>query len=267
MAALSGKAQQTALITGASSGIGAELARLFAADGIGLVLVARNAERLHAYADELRARYGVEATVVVQDLAEPNAAMAVFQSVREQGIGIDYLVNNAGVGVQGAFAEIPLDRQLSMMHLNMDALVTLSHCFLPEMLARRTGKILNVASLAGLQPGGPGAAAYYASKAFVLSFSRGLSVELRGSGVSVTALCPGPVATHFAEGGSFEKTVLYGDWVMGRPDKVAAAGFRAMHQDKMLCVPGLLAQLLALGARMAPVLALAVNGLLLKRRD
>lgn len=268
MAASNSQATETALITGASSGIGAELGRLFAADGVDLVLVARNAERLAAYADEIKARYAVNATILAQDLSQPGAAAAVHQAVQRSGIGIDYLVNNAGVGVRGDFSAIPLERELSMMHLNMDALVGLTRCFLPEMLARKSGKILNVASLAAYQPGGPGAAVYYASKAFVLSFSRGLAAELRDSGVSVTALCPGPVATHFRDEGGFDKTPLFNSPLVSRADRVAEAGYRAMRRGKPTCIPGLFAKLLAVGGRMPThAIALKINRLLLGTRE
>lgn len=268
MAASTSKAKETALITGASSGIGAELARLFAADGVDLVLVARNAERLAACADEIKARYAVDATILTKDLSLSGAAAEVHGELLRRGITVNYLVNNAGVGAQGDFSAIPLARELSMMHLNMDALVGLTHCFLPEMLARKSGKILNVASLAAYQPGGPGAAVYYASKAFVLSFSRGLAAELRNSGVSVTALCPGPVATRFQEEGGFGKTPLFNSPLVDRPEQIAEAGYRAMRQGWPTCIPGLFAKLLALGGQLpARAIVLRINRMLLGRRE
>nr|WP_054773558.1 SDR family NAD(P)-dependent oxidoreductase [Methylogaea oryzae] len=147
--------QETALVTGATSGIGAELARLFAADGVNLVLVARDAERLAVYAEEIKARYAVEATALAQDLSQPGAAQQVHRALQRAGIRVDYLVNNAGVGSHGDFAAVPLERQLSMMRLNMEALVGLSHCLLPDMLARKSGKLLNVAPWPPISRAGP----------------------------------------------------------------------------------------------------------------
>lgn len=255
---------QTALITGASSGIGAELARLFAADGIDLILVARNAERLMEQAEELSRLYAVKTTVLPADLSQASAAEELYQAVSHRGISIDYLVNNAGVGIHGEFSAIPLSRGLSMLHLNVDALVSLTHFFLPGMLARKTGKILNVGSLAAFQPGGPGASLYYASKAFVLSFSRGLAVELENSGVSVTALCPGPVATRFQGEGGFDQTMLFQSPLVSQAAPVAKAGYRAMRKGKTVCVPGLSAKLLALGGQLPThAVALKINQWLL----
>jgi short-subunit dehydrogenase len=258
---------QTALITGASSGIGAELAKLFAADGINLVLVARNPERLSAQAEQLKAHHGIHVITLAKDLSAPEAPAEIYDAVETEGIALDYLVNNAGVGVHGSFRETRVEDELGMMRLNMDALVHLTKLFLPGMLARKTGKILNVASLAALQPGGPGASVYYATKTFVLSFSRGLAIELRGTGVSVTALCPGPVDTHFHNAGEFAKTALYSRFMMSRPDKVAKAGYRAMKNRNLTCIPGFLAKLLAVGGQMPPSrIALEINRMLLQSR-
>lgn len=259
--------KKTALITGASSGIGAELARLFAADGIGLILVARNRDRLDTLAGQLRSRHGIDAMTITADLSEPEAPASVHAAVAAAGIAVDYLVNNAGVGVQGGFRDTGLEDELAMMRLNTAAVVHLTKLFLPGMLMRRSGRILNVASLAALQPGGPGAAVYYASKAFVLSFSGGLGAELRGSGVSVTALCPGPIETRFQEAGEFARTLLYRSFMTGRPESVAKAGYRAMQQGRMVCVPGPFAKLLAFGGQMAPRrITLAINAMLLRPR-
>ncbi|MEW6037211.1 MAG: SDR family oxidoreductase [Pseudomonadota bacterium] len=259
--------KKTALVTGASSGIGAEFARLFAADGVGLVLVARNRDRLDAFAGQLRNRHGIDVMTIAADLSEPETPASVHAAVAAAGIAVDYLVNNAGVGVQGGFRDTRLEDELAMMRLNTAAVVHLTKLFLPGMLMRQSGRILNVASLAALQPGGPGAAVYYASKAFVLSFSRGLGAELRGSRVSVTALCPGPVDTRFQEAGDFARTLLYRSFMTSRAEAVAKAGYRAMQRGRMVCVPGPLAKLLAFGGQMAPGrVALAINAMLLKAR-
>lgn len=263
----SSDAKKTALITGASSGIGAELARLFAADGVDLVLVARNPERLAILADQLESTHGIKAVTVATDLSSPVAPAEIQGAVETRRISIDYLVNNAGVGVHGNFHETRVEDELAMMRLNMDALVHLAKLFLPGMLTRKSGKILNVASLAALQPGGPGAAVYYATKAFVLSFSRGLAVELHGTGVSVTALCPGPVDTHFHDAGEFARTLLYSRFMMTRPEEVAKAGYQAMKKGRTICVPGFLTRLLAVGAQIPPRrIALEINRMLLRPR-
>jgi short-subunit dehydrogenase len=260
-------AVETALITGASSGIGFELARCFAADGIDLVLVARNLERLRHTAETLEARHRIRITTVAADLSRPEAPDEIRDAAESREIAIDYLVNNAGVGVHGSFQDTRLEDELAMMRLNMDAMVGLTKLFLPGMLRQKSGRILNLASLAGCQPGGPGAAVYYATKSFVLSFSRGLNEELRGTGVSVTALCPGSVDTHFHETGEFARTPLYSRFLMSRPEAVAKAGYRAMKKKKEVCVPGFLAKVLAFGGQLPPRrLALEINRMLLRPR-
>jgi short-subunit dehydrogenase len=188
--------QPWAVITGASTGIGYELAKLFAADHYHLVLVARNRERLEAVAQELGKAGGISTLVVATDLADGSSAANVFEACRDKEVSA--LVNNAGFGFQESFAHCNLEGNLDMMHTNMDALVQLTHLFLQPMLARRTGRILNVASTAAFQPG-PFTNIYYATKAFVFSFSVALSEELAGSGVIVTALCPGYTRTEFHE--------------------------------------------------------------------
>src|SRR6266403_224316 len=188
---------QTALVTGASSGIGRELAKCFAADGCRLILVARKRNALNSLADELRKLHQTQSEVFTADLARPDAASRIFQHTEANGTKIDVLVNNAGFGAQGRFAELPVERQLEMLQVNITALTQLTRLFLPGMIARRRGGVLNVASTASFQPG-PGMAVYYATKAYVLSFSEAVAEELRHSGVTVTALCPGPTRTDFA---------------------------------------------------------------------
>src|SRR5258705_10147996 len=183
-----------ALITGASSGIGYELAKLFAADQVNLVLVARNETRLKQVADELRAGHGVSARVLPKDLSLATAPVEIFDALRDMPISV--LVNNAGFGWRRQFAKGELQRSLEMMHVNMDALVQLTCLFAQQMVARGQGRILNVASTAAFQPG-PWTAIYYASKAFVFSFSVALAEELAATGVTVTTFCPGPTRTGF----------------------------------------------------------------------
>jgi len=241
---------QTALITGASAGIGRELARLAARDGQNLVLVARRRDRLDELAGELTAAHGVQVTVLPADLGAPGAAVGIAQSLTSASITIDCLVNNAGFGTLGPFAETDCARQLEMIDVNVGSLVELCRLFLPGMIARKRGRILNVASVAGFVPG-PYMATYYASKAFVLSFTEALATELRGSSVTVTASCPGPTATEFGSVASSEGTNLFRNNVADAPS-VARHAYRAMLAGKVVAVPGLMNKLIAQSVRLAP---------------
>src|SRR6266704_6521473 len=216
----------TALITGASAGLGAEYARLFAADKHDLVLVARRRDRLEALARELQSAHGVKARVVTADLAAPDGASRGVDEVRRLGLEIEFLVNNAGFGTSGAFVELDVGRELEMIQVNVAALVTLTRAFLPGMVARRRGRILNVGSTAGFQPG-PFMAVYYASKAFVNSFTEALAFELAGSGVTATVSCPGATATEFSKVAGTERSRLFQMGAMSAPE-VAAHAYRAM---------------------------------------
>lgn len=189
---------ETILVTGASSGIGLELAKCFAAEKAGLVLVARSTDVLEKLAAELRGQFQIQTHVITADLAKPESPQQIFDAVKRAGLTVDVLVNNAGFGLHGRFAELPLRRQMEMIQINVAALVELAGLFLPDMIARRRGGVLNVGSVAGFLPG-PNMTIYYASKAFVLSFSQALREELRGTGVTVTDLCPGPVETNFSQ--------------------------------------------------------------------
>ena len=186
----------TALITGASSGIGLELAKLFARDGYELVLVARRVERLEELGRELTQRHGVRCHTISVDLAQPDAAAEIVRRLEGAGPAVDVLVNNAGFGVLGPLATTEPETAGRMIRVNIEALTQLTRALLPGMLARRRGRILNVASTAGFAPG-PLMAVYYATKAYVISFSEALAEELRGTGVTVTVLCPGPTRTEF----------------------------------------------------------------------
>src|SRR6184192_465933 len=237
----------TALITGASSGIGLELARLLAADGVNLVLLARSRGKLH----DLAATLGnVKVHVVTRDLAHPSVPQEVFDELKEKSITVDWLVNNAGFGAHGKFAELSLPDQLEMMQVNMTALVHLTHLFLPQMLARRSGRIMNVASTAAFQPG-PLMAVYYASKSFVLSFSEALANELSGSGVSVTCFCPGATATGFAQRAHMEGSRLFRMQAMDART-AAQAGYEGMRRGQTLVIPGLRNRVLAQSVRFSP---------------
>ena len=241
---------QTALITGASSGIGLELARLFAADGCNLILVARSADKLGLLAAALKGQHKIEAFAVPIDLTEPGAPEELFRVLDEQGIGVDVLVNNAGFGTHGLFADSDLHAELQMIQVNVTALVHLTRLFLPNMLMNRTGRILNVASTAAFQPG-PYMAGYYASKAFVLSFSEAIDAELQGSGVTVTALCPGPTDTGFQKRAGMEATPLFKANTMTSAD-VARIGYRAMLKGRRVVITGSKNKLLAFSTRLAP---------------
>jgi short-subunit dehydrogenase len=199
--------QRTALVTGASGGIGLELARLLARSGYNMVLVARSEEKLAQLAQELTTRHEVAVRVLVKDLSRPEAPQEIFDELQREAIAIEVLVNNAGFGLYGAFSETDLNDELQMMQVNMVALTHLTKLLLPAMLKKKRGKILNVASTAALQPG-PLMAVYYATKAYVLSFSQALNDELEGSGVSVTALCPGPTTSGFQSRAAMESSRL-----------------------------------------------------------
>ncbi|MFQ5478133.1 MAG: SDR family NAD(P)-dependent oxidoreductase [Candidatus Binatia bacterium] len=229
---------ETALVTGASSGIGLEFARLLAEDGYSLVLVARREERLRELAAELGGQSGVPARVIARDLAVAGAARAVFDELQSNGVEVDVLVNNAGFGFVGDFTELELRGQLDMVQVNVTALTELTHLFARTMVSRGEGAVLNVASTAAFQAG-PTMAVYYATKAYVLSFSEALADELRGTGVSVTALCPGPVETGFQATAKVENARLFKFAGMMDARTVAKAGYAAMKKGRTIVVPGL----------------------------
>jgi uncharacterized protein len=241
---------ETALITGASSGIGLELAKLFAADKSNLILVARNRERLEQLAAELRLEHGVQVRILATDLADPQSPGSIFAALAAEGVTVDVLVNNAGLGAAGSVADLPLEKQLNMLRVNALALTHLTRLFLPGMVQRGHGGVLNVGSTAGFQPG-PYMAVYYATKAYVLSFTEALAEEVIGTGVRVTCLAPGPTATGFAATANVEKKLLFR---LGTADArtVAAAGYRGLRRGKLLVVPGLTNKLLAASVRFAP---------------
>jgi short-subunit dehydrogenase len=235
------------LITGASQGIGYELAKLFAADGSNLVIVARDQARLVQVAAELGARHGVTVKVLAKDLAAPGAGREIFDELEREQIPISILVNNAGFGFQGVFSKLELQGEIDLIQVNITALVELTRLFVTPMLARREGRILNVASTAAFQPG-PFMALYYASKAFVYSFSVALAEELAGSGVTVTTLCPGPTRSQFhARAGMKRSGGLFMD-----ADEVARDGYRALMKGKPIIVSGWLNKTSASVAKALP---------------
>ncbi len=240
---------RTALVTGASTGIGRELVHLLAADGHDLILVARRHETLEEVAAPWRAQ-GRTVHVLPIDLGQPGAAQNLFAQVEQSGLQVDVLVNNAGFGSSGAFHEIPPGKDAGMLQLNVVALTDLCRLFLPGMVARKQGRILNVASLAAFQPG-PYMAAYCASKAYVLSLSEAINGELAGTGVTVSALCPGPVLTEFQKRAECENSPLFRGKLLDAAT-VARQGYRGMMKGKAIILPGWRTKLLAFSSRLAP---------------
>jgi short-subunit dehydrogenase len=229
--------RDTALITGASSGIGEQLARLFAADGCNVVLLARRRERLDALATSLKSKFRIEASVIAEDLSDAKAPERIVSILAQRGINIYALVNNAGFGHLGEFTGTDPAIVQSMMTVNMLSLAHLTRLLLPPMITQGRGRILNVGSLAGFLPG-PHMAVYYASKAFVNSFSEALAVELRNTGVSVTVGCPGPTATEFGKVAGSDARRLSAVRAMSA-ERVARQAYRAMKAGYVIAIPGL----------------------------
>lgn len=218
------------LITGASSGIGRELARIHASKGRDLVLVARRKEELEKLKGELEKEHGIYAMIIVADLMTPEGPSLVHREVKDNGLNIDYLFNNAGLGGYGNFHERTLQQELDMIQLNIKSLVELTYLFLPDMISSKTGKILNTSSTAGFLPG-PLQTNYYATKAFVNSFSAGLDQEVRRHGITVTALCPGPVKTGFESAAGMQGSNLFKN--AASAESTARKGYQAMEQGKL----------------------------------
>jgi short-subunit dehydrogenase len=240
----------TVLITGASVGIGYELAKLFAQDRYDLVLVARDHQRLAVVANEFRQQHGVRVRVLPLNLALPNAAEEIVRMLSEEKVVVDILVNNAGFGQQGLFHTNPQGNELSMIQVNIAALVHLTKLVLPGMVERKKGRIMNVASTAAFQPG-PYMAVYYATKAFVLSFSEALSEELKGTGVTVTALCPGPTRTKFQERAGISNPMIKGIMAMNAAP-VARIGYEGLMHGKRVVIPGVINRIGVFFAKTTP---------------
>jgi short-subunit dehydrogenase len=242
--------RKTALITGASSGIGLELARIFARAGYNLVLVARNGDRLRQLASELEKAHGARSLILATDLTDPGAAAYVLDQTTRAGLQLDVLVNNAGFGQYGLFAENDLEECLRQIQLNVTTLTHLTRLYLPGMIERKMGRILNVASTAAFQPG-PLMAVYFATKAYVLHFSEALANELHGSGVTVTCLCPGATVTEFHKRANATGMKLL---KMGAMDArtVAEDGYRALIEGKPVVISGFKNWLVAQSGRLAP---------------
>jgi short-subunit dehydrogenase len=245
----------TVLITGASSGIGLELARTFARHGHNLVLIVRNGRQLARLAAQLRAQYHITVDVLAQDLSAPGSPDELVAELHRRSISIDILVNNAGVAIQGPFSQSDLDSQLALLQLNIVSLTHLTRQLLPFMLRQKYGRILNVASIAAYLPG-PLTATYNASKAYVLSFSEALANELQGTGVTVTALCPGPTRTNFAARAGLSGSKAFRHRTM-HPASVARIGYHALMRGKHIVVPGLMNKLRMLPIHLLPRTVLA----------
>jgi short-subunit dehydrogenase len=243
---------KTALITGASVGIGYELAKQFARGGHDVILVARNLDKLNEVAGEIR-KLNVKAEVITSDLAQSSAPRELFEEVGRRGITVDYLVNNAGFGALGKFDELDLQRQLDMIQVNVTALTELTHRFLQPMIGRKSGGILNVASTASFQPG-PLMAIYYATKAYVLSFTEAIAEELKSTGIRVTALCPGPTYSEFRSRAKMESSNVFRSKtipVMTAVD-VARAGYEGLMRGKRIVIPGWMNKLGVFSTRLGP---------------
>ncbi len=229
--------KKTALITGASTGIGNELAHIHAEKGGDLVIIARSDDKLNELKKELEEKHRIAVTVIAKDLTQAQAALEIFNEVKAANIEIDYLINNAGFGGHGKFHEREWEQDLSMIQLNVVTLAALCRLFLPSMVNRNSGRILNVSSTASLTPGGPMQAVYFATKHFVTAFSYGIAGELHDTDVTVTALLPGATETEFGAASGMDKTDLFKNAVSAR--SVAEDGYKAMLEGKLNVVSGL----------------------------
>jgi uncharacterized protein len=242
--------RKTALITGASSGIGRSLAENFASDGYDVILTARSITKMDGQAAELQNRCNITALAIPADLESNNGVAELHAEIKSRGITLSALANNAGFGTFGEFRDAPLESELAMMHLNMDAVVVLTKLFLPDLLSTQ-GKIINTASTAAFQPG-PYMAVYYATKSFVLSFSEALASELVGTGVTVTAFCPGPTASGFQDKADMQSSAMVKGKTLPTADEVARLGFLAMKRGQTVYIPGWKNWLLAQVPRFTP---------------
>lgn len=247
----SGSSRETVLVTGASSGIGRELAFCFARDGADCVLLARSEDALHDLAETLTSRFDVAANVLPADLSEHDAAAKIQDELNERGLSVDVLVNNAGFGARGRFAELDRQRQIDMIQVNVTTLTDLTRCLLPDMLERGEGGVLNVASTAAFQPG-PRMSVYYATKAYVLSFSDGLSEELSDTGVTATCLAPGPTRTSFIDEARMDESRLFQFATVMSAEDVAQTGYEAFRTGRPVAIPGVANKLGAFLVRFSP---------------
>lgn len=243
--------KKTALVTGASGGLGAEFARIHASKGDNLVLVARSKDKMDLLKSELEAKYAVGVHVIAGDLSDNALPKAIYDALKLQNIQVDYLINNAGFGDYGFFAECNWEKQQEMIQLNVTALAHMTRLFLPGMVERKSGKVLNIASTAAFQPG-PTMSVYFATKAFVLNFSEAIANELKGTGVTVTAFCPGATATGFKAAASLDKSSLFKGKGIAGSREVAECGYKAMMKGRTVAVHGWMNALMAYSVGFVP---------------
>ncbi|MGM0881330.1 MAG: SDR family NAD(P)-dependent oxidoreductase [Bacillota bacterium] len=242
--------RKTVLITGVSGGIGKELADRFAKGGHNIVLVARSESKIVELAQEYRKKYGIQATVIAKDVAAPGVPEEIFTELKEKGITLDYLVNNAGFGLFGTFMETDMEQEVNMIDVNIKALTVMTKLFLPDMVKRGQGGVMNVASLVGFFPG-PMMSVYYATKAYVLSFTEALANEVSGTGVTVTALCPGLTSTGFVDRSGMGASKMLKGAIM-EAGQVAEEGYRGFLRGKTLIMPGARNRFIAFMPRLLP---------------
>ncbi|MCB1159471.1 MAG: SDR family oxidoreductase [Leptospiraceae bacterium] len=253
---------RVALITGASVGIGYELALLFARDKHDLILVARREDKLKELAEKLIKQYGIQVFTIASDLSRPSSPSEIYAEVKKQGIFVEYLINNAGFGTNGEFHQIDIRKELSLIQVNISSLIELSHLFLQDMIAQNKGAILNVASTAAFQPG-PYMANYYASKAYVLHFTEAIAEELKKYNISISALCPGPTKTEFFDAAGMQALKL----PLMSAEVVALKGYKALKGNSVISIPGLINKLGVLSVRFSPrFLVRKIAGLLNKSK-
>jgi uncharacterized protein len=242
---------KTALITGASSGIGLELAKIFAKNGHDLVLVARRLDKLDALKTELEAKNAVNIITIKKDLSAISSSKELYEELKSKNISVDILINNAGFGDFGDFVNCNWEKQEEMLNLNIVALTYLTRLFLPEMVKNGYGKIMNVASTAAFQPG-PTMAVYFATKAYVLSFSEAIATELSGTGVTVTALCPGPTKSEFQDKAAMNENDMFNSSSIPTSEVVAAFGYKKMMKGDTIAVHGFINNVLVQVNRITP---------------
>lgn len=242
---------KTALITGASGGIGLELAKIHAKNGGSLILVARSNDKLNTIAEELKSKYKIEVEVIAKDLSKIDSAKEVYDIVKSKNIEVEYLINNAGFGDYGAFVETEWEKENNMIQLNITALTQLTKLFLPEMVARKSGKVMNVASIASFLPG-PLMAIYYATKAYVLHFSEAINNELKENNISVTALCPGPTLSGFQDAANLGESKFFQGNKFPSSKEVADYGYKAMIKGKAVAIHGFSNRLMVFSLRFTP---------------
>ena len=249
---------KTVLITGASSGIGYEFAKIYAKKGYNLVITARRKNNLERIKQELESfDTAICVDIIVLDLSKQNSAKELYEVVKQRGILIDTLINNAGFGVYGNFIETDIEKEIDMIELNIKSLVVLTKLFLKDMVSRNNGTIINVASTAAFQPG-PLMSVYYASKSFVLSFTEAIRNEVRDTNVNISVLCPGPTDTEFEKSASLEESSLFTKLKVMKPEKVAIIGYRGINRNKSVIIPGILNNILITFNKIIPR-ALVIN--------